>query len=110
MTAPFVSASGTPNLISGSGLAAPGVASLEETLSDLKGHGLVGMEVYYGDYSPEDVNWLAGIARNLDLIPCGGSDYHASGNPGEPEPGSVGPPMKTYQTLLLLKQAASGAP
>ena len=88
----------------------PGVASLEETLSDLKGHGLVGMEVYYGDYTPEDVSWLAGIARNLDLIPCGGSDYHASGNPGEPEPGSVGPPMSTYQALLSLKQAASRGP
>jgi len=39
------------------------------------------------------------------LIPCGGTDYHASGNPGEPEPGSVGPPMETIEALKSLKKA-----
>lgn len=75
------------------------VQSLEETLAGLQKHGLEGMEVFYGDYTPKQVAYLKGIADNLGLIPCGGSDYHCSGNPGEPEPGSVGPPMETVERL-----------
>ena len=75
---------------------------LKETLPELKEAGLVGMEVFYGDYSAEDVEMLGAIADEMALIPCGGSDYHASGNPGEPEPGSVGPPMETANSLRSL--------
>ena len=75
------------------------VAALEETLTELKSAGLVGMEVYYKDYSPDQVARLKGIADNLGLVPCGGSDYHASGNPGEPVPGDVGPPMESVEAL-----------
>ena len=78
------------------------VQSLEETLTHLQAHGLEGVEVFYGDYTREQVAHLKGIADNLGLIPCGGSDYHCSGNPGEPEPGSVGPPM---QTVALLRES-----
>ena len=80
------------------------VATLKETLQDLKSAGLVGMEVYYGDYTPEQVRCLAALADEVGLVPCGGSDYHASGNPGEPEPGTVGPPMETIEALKSLKK------
>ena len=82
-----------------------GVSSLPNILSDLKAAGLVGMEVYYGDYTPEQVEWLRGLADDFGLIPCGGSDYHALGNPGEPEPGTVGPPMSSVEALYALKAA-----
>lgn len=82
-----------------------GVSSLPDILSDLKAAGLVGMEVYYGDYTPEQVEWLRGLADDFGLIPCGGSDYHALGNPGEPEPGTVGPPMSSVEALYALKAA-----
>ena len=75
------------------------VQALEVTLSQLKEYGLEGVEVFYGDYAPEQVDYLRGVAESLDLIPCGGSDYHCSGNPGEPEPGTVGPPMDTVERL-----------
>ena len=86
------------------------VTELEELLTRLKAVGLVGMEVHYGDYSTDVVTRLASLAKGLGLVPCGGSDYHASGNPGEPEPGSVGPPMETLEALraLLAPQAAAG--
>ena len=84
--------------------------ALKTTLKDLRGAGLVGMEVYYGDYSAEQVDWLAGIARELELVPCGGSDYHAAGNPGEPEPGTVGPPMETVEALRALKEQRPSRP
>jgi predicted metal-dependent phosphoesterase TrpH len=76
---------------------------LTETLSELKRAGLAGMEVHYGDYTDEQVEELLELACKLDLVPCGGSDYHASGNPGEPEPGSVGPPLGTVDTLESLR-------
>jgi predicted metal-dependent phosphoesterase TrpH len=79
------------------------VGSLEDTLPRLIQAGLVGMEVYYGDYTPEQVERLKGLAEQFGLILCGGSDYHASGNPGEPEPGTVGPPMSTIDALKALR-------
>ena len=83
------------------------VDSLPGILADLTAAGLVGMEVYYGDYTPEQVEWLRGLADDFGLIPCGGSDYHASGNPGEPQPGSVGPPMSSVDALKALRAAAA---
>lgn len=81
------------------------VSNLRDTLRELKDAGLVGMEVYYGDYTPEQVAMLASLADELGLVPCGGSDYHASGNPGEPEPGTVGPPLSTVKALEALHRA-----
>ena len=75
------------------------VQELDVTIKKLKENGLVGVEVFYGDYTPDQVANLKRIADDLDLIPCGGSDYHGSGNPGEPEPGTVGPPMDTVERL-----------
>lgn len=83
---------------------AQGVAGLKSTLSDLKEAGLVGMEVYYGRYSPEQVDLLARMAEETGLIPCGGSDYHKSGDLDEPEPGSAGPPMATVEKLESLRR------
>jgi len=80
-----------------------GVESLTEILADLKAAGLIGMEVYYGDYTPEQVSYLKELSEKFDLIPCGGSDYHASGNPDEPEPGMAGPPLSTIEALRAVK-------
>ena len=82
---------------------------LKPALSELREAGLAGMEVYYKDYTPMEVGVLARIADELGIIPCGGSDYHAAGNPGEPEPGTVGPPMETVDRLrALLAQRRAG--
>lgn len=75
------------------------LTKLKPTVHELCEAGLAGMEVYYKDYTPEQVRALADLADEMGLIPCGGTDYHASGNPGEPEPGSVGPPMETVRRL-----------
>ena len=82
------------------------VDQLRDILLELKGVGLAGMEVHYGDYTRQQVDYLAALAEEFDLIPCGGSDYHASGNPGEPEPGSVGPPPETVEALRALSGRA----
>jgi predicted metal-dependent phosphoesterase TrpH len=79
------------------------VARLTEMLAGLQQVGLAGMEVHYGDYSPRQVDMLAAIACELGLIQCGGSDYHASGNPDETEPGTVGPPPGVVDALQDVK-------
>ena len=73
--------------------------SLIQTVEELKAAGLHGMEVHYAMYDEATVDWLADVARAYDLIPCGGSDYHHSGNSREPLPGVNGPPMETVEQL-----------
>ena len=75
---------------------------LDEILEDLKSAGLVGMEVYYAQYSEETINELADLANRHNLLPCGGSDYHALGNPVEPLPGAKGPTMDVVGQLERL--------
>ena len=85
-------------------LAHPGdIVELERQIVAMKDAGLVGMEVYYGGYTAERVSFLLELARRYDLVPCGGSDYHAMGYANEVEPGSVGPPISTSQRLAGLK-------
>ena len=80
------------------------IAPLSSIFKELKMAGLVGFEVYYKNYGADQVRRLASLASELDLVPCGGTDYHASGNPDEPEPGTVGPPMSTVEALMSLKR------
>ena len=77
---------------------------MEAGIAELKKVGLVGMEVYYAQYDDDTVRHLARLAREYDLIPCGGSDYHGLGNTGEPLPGTLGPPE---ETITLLEEAAA---
>ena len=79
---------------------------LEAGIANLKKVGLMGMEVYYAQYDDDTVRHLARLAKEYDLIPCGGSDYHGMGNSGEPLPGTLGPPEETIE---LLEEAAAKA-
>ena len=75
------------------------MTDMRSNIAELVPAGLVGMEVYYSRYKPALVQELAQLAKSHDLIPCGGSDYHALGNSDEPLPGSQGPPMETVERL-----------
>lgn len=79
---------------------------MESGIIELMKVGLVGMEVYYAQYDDDTVRHLARLAKEYDLIPCGGSDYHGLGNSGEPLPGTLGPPD---ETINLLEDAAAKA-
>ena len=79
---------------------------MEAGISSLKQVGLLGMEVYYAQYDDDTVRHLARLAKEYDLIPCGGSDYHGLGNSGEPLPGALGPPEETIQLLEGAAQRA----
>lgn len=84
---------------------------LEQLLPQLKTAGLIGMEVYYQDYSSEEVERLRAVADRFALIPLGGSDYHGLGGPQEREPGDIPLPDEPIQRLLALarERGALGA-
>jgi predicted metal-dependent phosphoesterase TrpH len=51
----------------------------EDGLARLKELGLVGVEVDHQDHSPQQRDELRAIARNLDLVVTGSSDFHGAG-------------------------------
>lgn len=52
--------------------------TVEALLSQAVPAGLVGMEVLYSDYTPEQTTLAAETARRFGLLPSGGSDYHGT--------------------------------
>ncbi len=86
------------------------VDNLESVLQSLKAAGLKGMEVHYAQYDEATVARLAALAERYDLLPCGGSDYHAIGTPGEHLPGKAGPPLWVAEELrdLAMEQSYGG--
>ena len=83
------------------------LSGFEGLLDELKAGGLAGMEVHYAQYSADTVAKLAKVASRHGLIACGGSDYHALGNPNEPLPGELGPPPDAVEQLEQLAMPAS---
>lgn len=75
---------------------------LEDLLTAMKAAGLVGMEAYYQDYPPEDVERLRVLAEKFRLIPLGGSDYHGLGGPQQREPGDIPLPDEPVERLFAL--------
>ena len=78
------------------------ISDLDGTLEELVVAGLSGMEVFYAQYSEEKIQELADVAMRHGLLPCGGSDYHALGTPGEFLPGTMGPPLEIAERLTAL--------
>jgi len=97
----IVSANGLP--VIAHPLTVPGLATLHELLPALKAAGLVGLETYYGQYTHEDEQVLLAIARQYDLIPTGGTDYHGPNIHPTPLGGRYVP----YEAVEKLKAAAS---
>jgi predicted metal-dependent phosphoesterase TrpH len=76
---------------------------IKQNIRELKNAGLVGIEVFYNDYTDDQIAKLEYIASEFQLIKCGGSDYHANGNPGEILPGHIGPSKGVVSELIRMK-------
>jgi len=50
-------------------------------LARLKDAGLIGLEIYHSEHSPELQAHYRQLAEELDLLPTGGSDFHGSPKP-----------------------------
>jgi predicted metal-dependent phosphoesterase TrpH len=55
---------------------------MSELLAGLVDLGLQGIEVWYSEHSDEDRELYLRLARNFNIIPTGGSDYHGVNKPG----------------------------
>lgn len=75
---------------------------LDGLLADLKRAGLAGMEVYYQDYAPEEVEFFRQLAERFGLLTMGGSDYHGLGGPQQREPGNIPLPDEAIESFLAL--------
>lgn len=53
----------------------------ETAMLDLKRMGIKGLEAYYSSYGLVEQKYFLRLATDLNLIPCGGSDYHGDNKP-----------------------------
>jgi predicted metal-dependent phosphoesterase TrpH len=54
---------------------------LKNLLIELKAQGLAGLEVYYSEHTREQETLYLTLARELDLLISGGSDFHGQNKP-----------------------------
>jgi predicted metal-dependent phosphoesterase TrpH len=59
-------------------LAHPGASATRERLTALRAQGLDGVEVRHPSHSSTEIARLGALARELDLVPSGGSDWHGA--------------------------------
>ena len=64
---------------------------------------MVGLEVYYGRYTPETVQALLTLADEYHLVPTGGSDFHGPGV----HPTMLGERYVPYESVERLKALAA---
>lgn len=55
-----------------------GARAMSDLLTDLRRHGLVGLEAIYSSYRQHERDGYVDLARRFDLVPSGGSDYHGT--------------------------------
>lgn len=80
-------------------LAHPVVSGAVRHIPTLVQLGLQGLEVYYPDHAPEDIQVLLNIASHYRLLVTGGSDFHGFG-PYEGAPlGSLDVPVRLLHRL-----------
>jgi predicted metal-dependent phosphoesterase TrpH len=80
---------------------------LETVLHDLRDSGLQAIEVRHPDHAPAQADDFLELAQRLQLIPTGGSDFHALATRIEHGVG-FGKVRVPYEWLAQLRQAVSG--
>jgi predicted metal-dependent phosphoesterase TrpH len=83
---------------------------VQGTLARLVPRGLLGVEVYYGEYSPEQRSELKAIADAWSLIATGGSDYHGPNFKEGRELGTAPVPLASARALRRAWEALSNRP
>jgi predicted metal-dependent phosphoesterase TrpH len=80
------------------------IADPETLVVELKSAGLVGIEAYYGGYTPEDIDNLVSLAYKYGMITTGGSDYHGLDDSAETMLGGVDVPAECVEQLMALAE------
>ncbi|HEX2032913.1 MAG TPA: PHP domain-containing protein [Chloroflexota bacterium] len=82
------------------------IPELETFVSALVEAGLVGLECYYGRYTPELVAGLVAAARRHGLVPTGGSDFHGLDVIPDFDLGTTPVPLEVVTELKARRLAA----
>ena len=95
------------NLIKGAGgvavLAHPYMLHNDELITEFAGYGLQGIEVYYPEHSQSMVNFYLDLAKKLNLLVTGGSDFHGSVKP-EIKLGTIKIPIELVEKLRQIRK------
>ena len=78
------------------------VINPETLIGELKETGLIGIEAYYKDYSPDETKTLSDWADKYNLIVTGGTDYHGIDDSTEVILGGVDVPLASAEKLTAL--------
>ena len=79
-------------------------AGLRELIEHCMDHGLGGMECLYSGYTPEQSDYLLGLAKEYGLTPTGGSDFHGRNKPAISMGSGKGSLFVPYELLEGLKE------
>lgn len=80
-------------------LAHPGVTGADPLIDEMLKAGLLGIEAYHADHTPDQVAHYVSLADRHGLLVTGGSDFHGPGAPN-PDVGSGGLPEHRVAELL----------
>ena len=81
----------------------------ERQLAELVEIGLGGIEVDHQDHGPAERSALRAIAKNLDLVTTGSSDYHGTGKTGHPLGVNTTDPAELHRLLERAATASAAA-
>jgi len=84
-------------------LAHPYILRNDELIAEFAGMGLKGIEVYYPEHSQSMVNFYLDLAKKLNLLVTGGSDFHGSAKP-DIKLGIIKVPMELVEVLRRAKK------
>ncbi|MCM1544472.1 MAG: PHP domain-containing protein [Ruminococcus sp.] len=84
-------------------LAHPGFYDNFELLDELIELGLDGVEVWHPENTPEQQEYLKGVAKKHKLLMTGGSDFHGGYNAYPIRLGDYGPPEECVEELINYK-------
>jgi predicted metal-dependent phosphoesterase TrpH len=79
---------------------------LEDLVARLKDIGLAGIEAFYPSHSPADTARFVELARRLDLVVTGGTDFHGDIKPDIEMGCGAGDFRVPYEHFQVLKQRA----
>jgi 3',5'-nucleoside bisphosphate phosphatase len=80
-------------------LAHPGVTQTDDLIDEMVDAGLLGIEAYHADHTPEQILSYAELAEKMGLLVTGGTDFHGPGAPN-PDIGSVAVPPTNVAELI----------
>jgi predicted metal-dependent phosphoesterase TrpH len=76
----------------------------ESLIIELKKSILVGLEVYYKNYTAKEIDGLISLANKYELIVTGGSDYHGLDETTETMIGGADVPLEVVECLTSLAE------